>query len=195
MRSRRSQVLNRSYSSPVIPKWLRPFLKRLAHSFGSPNYCTESSTCFLATVLANRLTYGCAAGPGSRGDQMHPQLEQQPSLFRRAHGWSVPEGCGTRGEDHRRRPFVHDPFQPGGHPSPPASGHFRGPGPRDGPRHHRRGPLRQGVRGELDRSGSRSTAPTPASSRLMPPPGSQACRRRKSSRQRGSTPRRSLPPW
>ena len=45
------------------PKWLRPFLKRLAHSFGSPNYCTESSTCFLATVLASRLTYGCAAGP------------------------------------------------------------------------------------------------------------------------------------
>ena len=45
------------------PKWLRPFFKRLAHSFGSPNYCTESSTCFLATVLANRLNYGCAAGP------------------------------------------------------------------------------------------------------------------------------------
>jgi anaerobic selenocysteine-containing dehydrogenase len=41
------------------PKWFRPFLKRLAHSFGSPNYCTESSTCFLATVLANLLTYGC----------------------------------------------------------------------------------------------------------------------------------------
>jgi anaerobic selenocysteine-containing dehydrogenase len=49
------------------PKWLRPFLKRLAHSFGSPNYCTESSTCFLATVLANRLTYGCAAGADLRG--------------------------------------------------------------------------------------------------------------------------------
>ena len=29
-----------------FPKWMRPFLKRLAHSFGSPNYCTESSTCF-----------------------------------------------------------------------------------------------------------------------------------------------------
>ena len=27
------------------PKWMRPFLKRLALSFGSPNYCTESSTC------------------------------------------------------------------------------------------------------------------------------------------------------
>lgn len=40
------------------PKWLRPFLKRMAHNFGSPNYCTESSTCFLATALANQLTYG-----------------------------------------------------------------------------------------------------------------------------------------
>jgi anaerobic selenocysteine-containing dehydrogenase len=42
-----------------FPKWLRPFLKRLAHAFGSPNYCSESSTCFFATALANRLNYGC----------------------------------------------------------------------------------------------------------------------------------------
>lgn len=41
------------------PKWYRPFLQRLAHFFGSPNYCSESSTCFFATVAANRLTYGC----------------------------------------------------------------------------------------------------------------------------------------
>lgn len=44
-----------------FPKWLRPFLKRLAHSFGSPNYCSESSTCFFATALANKLNYGCMA--------------------------------------------------------------------------------------------------------------------------------------
>lgn len=43
-----------------FPKWLRPFFKRLAHSFGSPNYLTESSTCFLATTLANKLNYGHA---------------------------------------------------------------------------------------------------------------------------------------
>lgn len=42
-----------------FPKWFRPFLQRLAHSFGSPNFCSESSTCFFATVIANRLTYGC----------------------------------------------------------------------------------------------------------------------------------------
>ncbi len=46
-----------------FPKWLRPFLRRLAHSFGSPNYCSESSTCYFATTLANHLNYGCEAFP------------------------------------------------------------------------------------------------------------------------------------
>ncbi len=44
-------------------KWLRPFLHRLAHSFGSPNYLTESSTCFQAMVLAQQLNFGAATGP------------------------------------------------------------------------------------------------------------------------------------
>jgi anaerobic selenocysteine-containing dehydrogenase len=44
-------------------KWMRPFLKRLAHSFGSPNFCTESSTCFMATVVAAKCTYGYFGGP------------------------------------------------------------------------------------------------------------------------------------
>jgi anaerobic selenocysteine-containing dehydrogenase len=44
-------------------KWFRPFLKRLAHSFGSPNYCTESSTCHQATALAAKLNYGCFGAP------------------------------------------------------------------------------------------------------------------------------------
>jgi anaerobic selenocysteine-containing dehydrogenase len=44
-------------------KWFRPFLKRLAHSFGSPNYCTESSTCQMATMVASALTYGYCGGP------------------------------------------------------------------------------------------------------------------------------------
>ena len=45
------------------PKWMRPFLKRLAHSFGSPNYCTESSTCSKAASLATGLTYGAPGRP------------------------------------------------------------------------------------------------------------------------------------
>lgn len=49
------------------PKWYRPWLQRLAHSFGSPNFCSESSTCFFATVVANGLTYGCfSAGPDAK---------------------------------------------------------------------------------------------------------------------------------
>jgi anaerobic selenocysteine-containing dehydrogenase len=44
-------------------KWYRPFLQRLAHSFGSPNYCSESSVCMYAMAMANILNYGWMAGP------------------------------------------------------------------------------------------------------------------------------------
>jgi anaerobic selenocysteine-containing dehydrogenase len=44
-------------------KYFRPYLKRLAHSFGSPNYLTESSTCYQATVMAQKLVFGIATGP------------------------------------------------------------------------------------------------------------------------------------
>ncbi len=44
-------------------KFFRPFLKRMALSFGSPNYCTESSTCHQATALAQKLTFGQGGGP------------------------------------------------------------------------------------------------------------------------------------
>ena len=33
-------------------KWYRPFLQRLAYSFGSPNYGTESSSCFTSGLMA-----------------------------------------------------------------------------------------------------------------------------------------------
>ena len=46
-----------------FPKLMRPFLKRMAHTFGSPNYCTESSVRHLGTELASRLTFGYATGP------------------------------------------------------------------------------------------------------------------------------------
>ncbi len=45
------------------PKQPRPFLQRLAFQFGSPNYCTESSTCFTAMAMGWRLDYGQMAGP------------------------------------------------------------------------------------------------------------------------------------
>jgi anaerobic selenocysteine-containing dehydrogenase len=50
-----------------FPKWMRTFVKRLAYSFGSPNYSTESSTCFFATAVASELTYGCNSSPDIKG--------------------------------------------------------------------------------------------------------------------------------
>jgi anaerobic selenocysteine-containing dehydrogenase len=44
-------------------KYFRPYLKRLAHSFGSPNYLTESSTCARATAMAQQLVFGLPGGP------------------------------------------------------------------------------------------------------------------------------------
>ncbi|MEE8325588.1 MAG: molybdopterin-dependent oxidoreductase, partial [candidate division NC10 bacterium] len=48
-----------------FPKVMRPFLKRMAHTFGSPNYCTESSTRSLGGDLAGILNFGYATGPAS----------------------------------------------------------------------------------------------------------------------------------
>jgi len=36
----------------------RPYFHRLVHAFGSPNYCTESSSCFSGAWIAANLTYG-----------------------------------------------------------------------------------------------------------------------------------------
>jgi anaerobic selenocysteine-containing dehydrogenase len=44
-------------------KWFRAYFKRLCHSYGSPNYATESSTCQQAMAIAQRLVYGIPAGP------------------------------------------------------------------------------------------------------------------------------------
>jgi len=44
-------------------KWMRPFLHRLASSFGSPNYLTESSTCAYAMVMALGLVFGLPGFP------------------------------------------------------------------------------------------------------------------------------------
>ena len=46
-------------------KWYRPLLHRLAHSFGTENYLTESSACHRAEVMSFKATYGklMRAGP------------------------------------------------------------------------------------------------------------------------------------
>lgn len=40
------------------PKWYRPALLRLSNAFGTPNYCTESSTCFQAGNMAWKSVVG-----------------------------------------------------------------------------------------------------------------------------------------
>lgn len=40
------------------PKWYRPYLHRLAHSFGTENYLTESSACHRAEVMSYKAVYG-----------------------------------------------------------------------------------------------------------------------------------------
>lgn len=44
-------------------KWIRPFFHRLAYSFGSPNYLTESSSCHWSGVMANRCIFGIFSSP------------------------------------------------------------------------------------------------------------------------------------
>jgi len=44
-------------------KWIRPFVQRLSYAYGSPNYCSESCTCFKAMYMAWKLNYGAAANP------------------------------------------------------------------------------------------------------------------------------------
>ncbi len=46
------------------PKEPRPAVQRLAYTFGSPNFGTESSLCSRATVMASQLTFGLATGGG-----------------------------------------------------------------------------------------------------------------------------------
>jgi anaerobic selenocysteine-containing dehydrogenase len=58
------QKVKEAYGAEAVVFWIafpkepRPFFHRLAHAFGSPNYCTESSSCFSSAWLAANLTYG-----------------------------------------------------------------------------------------------------------------------------------------
>lgn len=66
--ARLSRIKSESGPESVVfyagyPKWMRPFLKRLALNFGSPNYCTESSVCNEASLLAAKLNYGAWGTP------------------------------------------------------------------------------------------------------------------------------------
>jgi anaerobic selenocysteine-containing dehydrogenase len=56
--------VKKNYGPESVVFWIaytkepRPHFHRLTHAFGSPNYCTESSNCNSAQLLASMLTYG-----------------------------------------------------------------------------------------------------------------------------------------
>ncbi len=58
------QEVKDRYGAESVVFWVaytkepRPYFHRLTHAFGSPNYCTESSSCFSGTWIAANLTYG-----------------------------------------------------------------------------------------------------------------------------------------
>jgi len=62
------QEIKDKYGAESVVFWIsyakdpRPCLHRLTHAFGSPNYCTETSNCFSATVVASAVTYGADYG-------------------------------------------------------------------------------------------------------------------------------------
>lgn len=64
------------YGAPSVvfgcgyPKWFRAWLERLAHSFGSPNYFTESSTCNSSGVMAARSMFGSPAAGDLGGGKL-----------------------------------------------------------------------------------------------------------------------------
>ena len=78
------------------PKQLRPFLQRLAFLYGSPNYCTESSTCFTAMAMGWRLDYGQMAGPDLANTKCSARVDaatpSTPTLPTPAGSWTPASG-------------------------------------------------------------------------------------------------------
>ncbi len=67
------------YGAEAVAFWIaftkepRPYFQRLTHAFGSPNYCTESSSCASSVMLAVNLTYGTPHGIFPPGIKRHPK--------------------------------------------------------------------------------------------------------------------------
>lgn len=64
-------------------KWYRPFLQRLAYSFGSVNYGSESSSCFTSTILS----WKCATG----AEMVQPDLGNAGVFL----GWCANPGISS----------------------------------------------------------------------------------------------------
>lgn len=64
-------------------KWYRPFLQRMAYSFGSVNYGSESSSCFTSTILS----WKCATG----AEMVQPDLGNAGVFL----GWCANPGISS----------------------------------------------------------------------------------------------------
>ena len=131
------------------PKQMRPFVQRLALQFGSPNFCTESSTCFTAMAMAFRLVYGQMAGPDVPNTRCLLVWSANPFYANTtgARGLldAVDRGMKLIVVDPRRTPLR----LARRHPSAAQARHRRGAGARHGQRDHRGGPVRPRVRGRV----------------------------------------------
>jgi anaerobic selenocysteine-containing dehydrogenase len=107
------------------PKEMRPVLQRLAYSFGSPNFGTESSTCFRSVSLGSLLLSGLprpGAGPGKETKNCFIWgVNQSYSMATAMKGLIKAKAGGVRFfvVDPRRTPMVrtlngyHLPLRPG----------------------------------------------------------------------------------
>ena len=129
------------------PKQLRPFVQRLALEYGSPNFCTESSSCFTATAMAFKLLYGQMAGPDLRNTSCLLVWSSNP-FHANTTGSRRPAGCSRpRHQAGRRRSAAHTTRRQG-RPAPAvAARHRRCARARCGARHPRGGSVRRRVRG------------------------------------------------
>jgi anaerobic selenocysteine-containing dehydrogenase len=87
-------------------KYFRPYLKRLAHSFGSPNYLTESSTCHQATAMAQKLTFGLPGVPDLKNTKCLLVWSANPFYTNPGNGRAI-----LRGKERGMMLIVVDPRQ------------------------------------------------------------------------------------
>jgi anaerobic selenocysteine-containing dehydrogenase len=91
------QKLKDRYGAESVVFWIaytkepRPYFHRLTHAFGSPNYCTESSSCFSATFIAANLTYGEDYSPlAAQSATVEPETKCK-LIWSSSIEWSSPE--------------------------------------------------------------------------------------------------------
>lgn len=60
-------------------KWYRKVLAELAAQYGTPNYCTESSTCFQASAMAWKLVFGGQFRADSMNSKTHVIWSSNPA--------------------------------------------------------------------------------------------------------------------